>query len=42
MDKSYYRIFFKVQQKHWWFVVKKNHLRYDTQVCALKNGIQNT
>lgn len=23
MDKSYYRIFFKVQQKHWWFVVKK-------------------
>jgi len=23
MDKRYYRIFFKVQQEHWWFVVKK-------------------
>lgn len=23
MDKSYYRIFFEVQKKHWWFVAKK-------------------
>jgi len=23
MDKSYYRIFFEVQKKHWWFVTKK-------------------
>lgn len=23
MDKSYYRIFFQVQKKHWWFVTKK-------------------
>ena len=23
MNKSYYRIFFEVQKKHWWFVAKK-------------------
>ena len=23
MEKSFYRIFFEVQQKHWWFVAKK-------------------
>lgn len=23
MDKSYYRIFFEIQKKHWWFVAKK-------------------